>query len=272
MSVPPSSEQPATPQPPPPEPVIEHLHRLEAQVARLVGPAENAGASALHRLGHLVEPAWRRANRGEPRWPASVAVAAVVVLQIILPQRLSLTGRWVLPTVEAVLLLVLVVANPRRIDSTSARLRLVSLAVIAVASVANGWSVARLVDGLVHGTEGDNAAALLATGGSIWLTNVIIFALWYWEFDRGGPASRAAGSDPDPDFLFPQMATPELAIGDWKPEFVDYLYVSFTNATAFSPTDTMPLSRWAKLAMMAQSAVSLIAAALVIARAVNILK
>jgi uncharacterized membrane protein len=100
---------------------------------------------------------------------------------------------------------------------------------------------------------------------------VIVFALWYWELDRGGPAARAAARKVHPDFLFPQMTTPELVDPDWEPEFVDYLFLAFTNATAFSPTDTMPMSRWAKLAMMAQASVSVVVVALVIARAVNIL-
>ncbi len=99
-----------------------------------------------------------------------------------------------------------------------------------------------------------------------------MFGLWYWEFDRGGPVARAAGTRPYPDFLFPQMTTPELAPPDWEPAFVDYLYVSFTNALAFSPTDTMPMTRWAKLTMLVQSVVSVVTVVLVIARAVNILK
>jgi hypothetical protein len=111
------------------------------------------------------------------------------------------------------------------------------------------------------------AGPLLLNGGAIRLTNVIVFALWYWEADRGGPAARANAREDYPDFLFPQMTTPEMVGGDWEPYFVDYLYLSFTNATAFSPTDTMPLSRWAKLTMMAQSAVSLLIVALVVARA-----
>ena len=102
---------------------------------------------------------------------------------------------------------------------------------------------------------------------------MIVFGLWYWEFDRGGPVARARADKPYPDFLFPQMSSPaELTPPDWEPEFVDYLYMSFTNATAFSPTDVMPLSRWAKLTMLAQSLVSIVTVALVVARAVNILK
>ena len=117
-----------------------------------------------------------------------------------------------------------------------------------------------------------DAGSLLFNGGAVWLTNVIVFALWYWEADRGGPAARANARHEYPDFLFAQMTAPEMAPRDWEPRFLDYLYLSFTNATAFSPTDTLPLSRWAKLTMMAQSAVSLVTVALVIARAVNILR
>jgi len=121
-------------------------------------------------------------------------------------------------------------------------------------------------------TAGGTATPLLATGASVWATNVIVFAMWYWEFDRGGPVHRAHGTFQHPDLLFPQMTVQELTPTDWEPLFVDYLYMSFTNATAFSPTDVMPLARWAKLTMLVQSAVSLAVGALVIARAVNILK
>jgi uncharacterized membrane protein len=110
------------------------------------------------------------------------------------------------------------------------------------------------------------------TGAAIWATNVIVFGLWYWEFDRGGAIERAAGDRQYPDLLFPQMTSPDLAPPDWEPGFVDYLYVSFTNATAFSPTDVLPMTRWAKLTMMTQSAISVVTLALVIARAVNILR
>ncbi len=115
------------------------------------------------------------------------------------------------------------------------------------------------------------ALVLLLSGASIWATNVIAFALWYWEFDRGGPVSRLEGRSPYPDFMFPQMTAMELTPPGWGPRFIDYLYLSFTNATAFSPTDVMPLARWSKLTMLVQSAVSLALGALVIARAVNIL-
>src|SRR5262249_4693432 len=125
---------------------------------------------------------------------------------------------------------------------------------------------------LVEGDAGDSGGALLASGAAIWATNVTAFALWYWELDRGGPAARALGRRPYPDFLFPQMTSPEVTPHDWEPAFADYLYLSFTNTVAFSPTDVMPLSRWSKMLMLLQSAVSIVAIALVISRAVNIFK
>ena len=240
------------------------------------------GASAVERVEHelerleadtiaVVEPAWRRLTEGELRWPASAAVLLMILLQIWLPDTFTPTGRYVLPALELLLLLVLVAANPRRIDRRTPLVRGLGLALTGVASLVNAWAVVRLVRGLLDGTFGSDAGQLLTVGANIWLTNVIIFALWYWELDRGGPAARAAGRDPDPDFLFPQMAETAIDFHGWEPQFVDYAYVSFTNAAAFSPTDTMPLSRWAKLAMMLQSAISLVTALLVIARAVNIL-
>lgn len=151
-------------------------------------------------------------------------------------------------------------------------LRWLGLALISVISLANGWAAVRLVAGLVTGTEGEDAGPLLLTGGGIWLTNVIVFALWYWEWDRGGPMARARGHHQFADFLFVQMQNPETAPPDWEPAFLDYLYLSFTNSTAFSPTDVMPLSRWAKMLMMLQSSISLVTVVLVVARAVNILR
>ena len=124
---------------------------------------------------------------------------------------------------------------------------------------------------LLHGNNGDDPVPLLATGANIWITNVIIFAIWYWELDRGGPAARAAGTDPHPDFLFPQMSDTSGIYREWEPQFTDYAYVSFTNATAFSPTDTLPLKPWAKLMMMAQSAISLVIGIMIISRAINVL-
>jgi uncharacterized membrane protein len=232
------------------------------------GPVGRAGPGG---LGFV--PAWRRPTEGEARWQVAVAVAVAVALQYPLRGRLVLLRPfWLLPTLEGLLLVALIMANPRRINRESRAIRLLGLTLAALLSLANAWSVARLVIGLVNGTQGNNAGPLLVTGGAIWLTNVIVFALWYWEFDRGGPVARANADRMYPDFLFAQMTSPRLAPPDWEPAFSDYLYLSFTNAAAFSPTDVLPLSRWAKMGMTAQATVSIVTVALVVARAVNILR
>ena len=248
------------------------LGRLEAEAEHEVERVEHEVERVEHDVSTELGPAWRRLTDGEERWPAALGVLVMVVLQFRLPTPLTPTGHGVGPWVELLLLVVLVAVNPRRIKRRPRGIRTLSLTLIGVATLINGWSVIALINQLLSGGAytGD-ARALLGVGANIWITNVIVFALWYWEFDRGGPGARAEGSDPEPDFLFPQMATPELGLTSWEPQFLDYLYVSFTNATAFSPTDTMPLSRWNKMTMLLQSAVSLVTAVLVIARAVNIL-
>ena len=159
-----------------------------------------------------------------------------------------------------------------RIERRSNGYRALGLVLTLAIGGANAYSAARLVTGLVRGTEGASAATLLLTGGAIWVTNVVIFGLLYWELDRGGPAARAQGEHDVPDFLFVQMQSPELAPPHWEPAYLDYFYLSFTNSTAFSPTDVMPVTRWAKMLMLLESAVSLLTVVLVVARAVNILK
>jgi uncharacterized membrane protein len=249
---------------------LDELDRREAAPTRHPG---QVGGQPGGGGGPDVTPAWKRPTEGEARWQATAAVVVAIALQFPLPGRLDLLHpAWLLPALEGLLLLVLVVANPRRINRQSRAIRMLSLVLAAVLSLANAFSVARLVTGLVQGTEGNTAGPLLLTGGVIWLTNVIIFALWYWEFDRGGPAARAAATRIYSDFQFVQMVSPELAPPGWEPAFGDYLYLSFTNAAAFSPTDVMPLSRWAKMAMTVQASISIVTVALVVARAVNILR
>jgi len=180
-------------------------------------------------------------------------------------------GRYLMPGLEAALLIGLIIANPGRIERRSQAVRLASIVLIILITTANALSAVLLIRLIIDAKAGQ-PVALLASGAAIWATNVIAFALWYWEFDRGGPVHRAHGTFQFTDLLFPQMVSPELSAPDWEPQFVDYLYLSFTNATAFSPTDLMPLARWAKLTMLVQSAVSLALGVLVIARAVNILR
>jgi len=218
-------------------------------------------------------PAWMRETPGERRWPVTLSVIAAIVLQVLLPPHLTRPlPPSLMPALEGALLIGLSIANPVRIERRGPVVRAASIVLILLITVANVISGVLLIRAILEGKAGSNAAPLLATGASVWATNVIAFALWYWEFDRGGPVNRAQGTSQLPDLLFPQMTAPELAPSDWEPQFVDYLYLSFTNATAFSPTDVMPLARWAKLTMLVQSAVSLAVGALVIARAVNILR
>jgi hypothetical protein len=129
------------------------------------------------------------------------------------------------------------------------------------------------VTGIIRGANfSTDANILLASGGAIWLSNVIAFGLWYWDLDRGGAAARARGSGRPPAFVFPEMTNAQYVGPDWYPKFVDYLHLSFTTATAFSPTDVSAIKPWAKLMMMAEEAISLVVAILVVSRAVNILK
>jgi uncharacterized membrane protein len=237
-------------------------------IDRLLDPSANI----VHRLQEgVVEPAWRRVTEGESPIPAAIAIVVAIVLEGTLSRRVANHPRWLVATLSGALLVAILFLQPRRLDRRSRALRLLTLLVIASISIANMASGARLVIDLVNAEGIRDPARLLLTGGSIWLTNVIAFSLWYWEFDRGGPVARAIAPGATPDFLFPQMTEPTLAPADWQPEYVDYLYVSFTNAMAFSPTDVMPLSRWTKLTMLLQSLVSLLIALLIIARAVNIL-
>jgi hypothetical protein len=249
---------------------IDELHRLVAH--RLEAEGIQAG-SRLHEQATL--PAWRRKTEGELRWPVAVTTAAAIALQVAVPDKLVLVSpTWIFPAAQGALLIVLVTANPHRIDRQSRFMRSLSLILGATLSLANGWSVARLAIGITQGgTIEQKPSQLLITGAMIWLTNVIVFGLWYWEFDRGGPVARALNlGNRYPDFQFVQMVSPPAMVPpDWEPAFLDYLYLAFTNAAAFSPTDVMPLSRWAKVAMTAQSIISIVTVALVVSRAVNIL-
>jgi uncharacterized membrane protein len=210
------------------------------------------------------------ASGGESRWPATLAVVAAIVIQYVLPDKLLPGPRYLLPALETVLLIPLVLVNPRRLDHDSRDTRWLSITLIAVVNAANAASLVLLVRYLLHGGKADGRTLIYAAIG-VWLTNIIVFALWYWEIDRGGPITRARPNPPPPGFLFAQMTTPGLSSVAWAPTFVDYLYVAFTNATAFSPTDTMPLTRTAKMLMLVQSLASLTTIAIVGARAVNIL-
>ncbi|MFN8026022.1 MAG: hypothetical protein U0W40_06630 [Acidimicrobiia bacterium] len=219
----------------------------------------------------VVEPTLQVALKEESRISSTVAVLVAIFLEATLPYRIANHPRYLIPALALLLLIATLGVMPRRFDH-SRLFRGLMLLVILVMTIGNIASGARLIVDLVNGTGIRDAGELLWVGGSIWLTNVIVFALWYWEFDGGGPMARLKSGNPYPAFLFPQHQTPERVRPGWRPEFLDYFYVSFTNAAAFSPTDTMPMTRWAKMAMFVQSAFSLSIAILVIARAVNVLQ
>jgi hypothetical protein len=211
-----------------------------------------------------------------PHWPAIIAILADACLYLALPPSLSVGPRWLLLAVVIFLLIPIVIAHWRGNLRITRVLTLVANGVITVAMIA---SLAFLIEGLPKHREASEALLRAAVG--LWLTNILVFALWYWRLDGGGPHERARPKGMlNSAFLFPQMlqreggrqsAEDRKAQSDWSPEFVDYLFLAFNTSTAFSPTDTALLSRGAKLGMMAQSLISLAILVLIAARAVNIL-
>jgi hypothetical protein len=206
----------------------------------------------------------------DPFWPAQVAALAALLLYLTLPAKLTLGPTWLLPSVEALLLIGLVATAPSRHRPFSPRRRAFALFLIGLVTAVNFVSLGLLTHYLLRGGRAGGHALILA-GVVIWLTNVLVFALWYWELDRGGPIARVLDREAPADFLFPQMPDPWSGNGEWLPGFVDYLYMSLTNQTALSPTDTMPLTPRAKLFMSIQALASLVTIGLVISRAVGIL-
>jgi uncharacterized membrane protein len=222
-----------------------------------------------------------------PLWPGAAIVAAAG-LYADLPSRFIVgpSGgafgimRWLVPVLTALVLATLVVIRPHgrlvrslgvHTDVLRLTRRRLSIAMIAIVSAANAASIGLLIHLLINGASA-NASPLLRAAVHMWAVNVLLFALWFWQLDGGGPLERPHCAPTERDFLFPQQTEPAFAGSAWRPLFLDYLYVSFTNASAFSPTDTMPLSRWAKMLMLVQSAISLALAVMVVARAVNILR
>ena len=204
----------------------------------------------------------------------ALAVVATGVLRATLPSQLrNGDARWVFLAALLVLLAALVVGDPGRIDRDRPWLRNLTNLLIGLITIANADAAIRLVVGIINTSSfTQNAKVLLASGAAIWLTNILAFALWYWNLDRGGPVARAAGTGPSPALIFPEMLHPQHVGSDWYPRFVDYFHFAFATATAFSPTDVSAVKPWMKLMMIAESAISLVVAILVVARAVNILK
>ena len=207
----------------------------------------------------------------ESTWPVLCALAAAIALQLAIPRQYTLVPHWPLIVLELLLIVVLVTLNPVRLTRRTRIGRCASIVLLSAIVIDNTAS-ALLLDGhILTGRVSNDAATLLGSGAAVFLTNIIAFGICYWELDRGGPIVRCQAVRPHPDFMFPQMANPELASRDWAPLFYDYLYLSVTNVMAFSPTDTLPLARWAKMLMTVQAMVAVSTIALVFARAVNVL-
>lgn len=216
-------------------------------------------------------PAWLRPTGPESRLGVSASIVVVIALQVSLSGKYGLRPWWLLTALEVALLVVVTAINPVRMTRETRFGRHFSMALAGLITLDNVVSAALLDHGILTGKTSNDAIGLLSSGAAIYVTNIIVFGIWFWELDRGGPFNRAAGANPHPDFLFPQMTAPAMAPEHWEPHYLDYLYTSFTNVMAFSPTDTLPLSRWAKSLMALQSAIALSTIALVLARAVNTL-
>ena len=225
----------------------------------------------------------RQRHPGEPRLPAAIAVIAAIALYAALPNKLLLGPRYVVPGLEVVLFIPLVLANPRRMSRENRLLRRLSIALLIVIALTNETALVLLIRTLIDG-QAQAGGQLLGAAGQVWLTNVLVFALVFWELDRGGPVTRtrvARPRLPTADFRFPQdedhdaiteVSQRSSARSSWAPGFVDYAYVSITNSSAFSPTDTMPLSPRAKLLMAAESVSSLVLSVLVVSFGVGLLQ
>ena len=242
-----------------------------------------AHQDVVHRAQHLAKdaaqmlPAWLQPGNPESRWPVLVALISALVMQGAIPKRYTVVPRWPLLAMEVALVVVLLIINPVRLTRATRLGKAASLLLLAAITIDNTASAVVLDYHILTGTVSNDAALLLGSGAAVFITNIIVYGVWYWEIDLGGPFARAGVTErtPErryPDFLFPQMDVRRLAPKDWEPRFLDYLYVSLTNVMAFSPTDTMPLTRRAKAMMSLQALVAVSTLALVFARAVNVLR
>lgn len=218
------------------------------------------------------QPAWGGVSQEEPRWPASLAIIVAMIVQVVLPHELTRNLPIVALVLELIILIPISLSAPNRHKDESKFLQALAIIVIALVSIVNLATLVLLIYALFFEPGKVNSIELFFSGIGIWFTNVIAFALWFWEIDRGGPHERTHKGHHAPDFLFPQMSTPGSAPPDWSPRFFDYMYLAFTNATAFSPTDVLPLSGRAKFLMLLESLIALATISLVAARAVNIIQ
>jgi len=225
--------------------------------------------------GHIAPtaPSWKRETAPESRWPAFAAALVVIAGQAWVSSALELRPAWLFPLVSAVLLGASVAVYLPEREEPSRLARNLSIGLVGVLVAANIVGLALLVRGVFMGSALQPGGLLLA-GLALWVTNVAVFALVYWELDGDGPEARSDGYADYPDLVFPQQQADQqgLAPADWKPMFPDYLYVSLTSATAFSPTDAMPYTLRAKVVMGLESSICFVVLAMVVARAINIAK
>jgi uncharacterized membrane protein len=210
-------------------------------------------------------------RKHEPVWHVQLAVLAAIILQLSLPDRFVFGSRYILISIEVLLLLAMSFTTPKERIFRSISRRINVFLLIILTSAANAYSLIEITRQLLQTGYVTHGRDLVLTTLNIFLTNIIIFALWYWEMDGGGPGRRQVAEKYEHDFLFPQNQHEDYRHPDWWPTFVDYLYVSSTNAMTFGPADTKPLSRRAKMLMLVQATISLLAIALVAARAISIL-
>jgi hypothetical protein len=221
------------------------------------------------------QPRGKRRDMIEPRWPIVLTlglfVAITVALRVAEPEREHLGPSWLVPGIEIALLAIIAAADPARVTGRRRWVRRLAITLVSLLAFVAFLSTAVLITDLIRGGKvTESASSLLASGALIWLGNCLVFSLLYWLLDSGGPLARYRAERAYPDFAFSQQLSPELAPPGWRPHYVDYLILGLTTSTAFSPTDVMPLARWAKLTMALQSLISLTVVGLVIARAVNV--
>lgn len=223
--------------------------------------------------GEVSPETLEEAGRGERRGQMALAILVAMGLHALLPQDFKVQPFWVYPAIMGTFLILLIAGDPGIIDQERRWLKVVTDGMIALMALSNTFAVIRLIDGISNNAPyANNGEQLLIIGGIIWSTNVIAFALWYWDVDGGGSAARARrGAWADPAFVFPEMNLEQYVRSGWYPQFVDYLHLSFNTATAFSPTDVSAVKRWGKMLMVLESVTSLIVATLVIAKAINAL-
>ncbi|GIH03613.1 hypothetical protein Rhe02_16800 [Rhizocola hellebori] len=222
--------------------------------------------------GEHAQPDAKAAVTGQQRWPVVLTALFALAISVLLPERLILGPGWVVPAMLGIFAIVILATSPRLAGRRYLLLRALTIGMVVIFAAGAGYAAIHLVLDLIDGGKSwPTARALLVAGAVVWLNTNIAFALVYWELDGGGALNRARRPQPYPDLAFPQHLSPELAPPGWRPTFIDYLYLGFTNATAFSPTDVMPLRPWAKIAMGLQATISMAILTLVIANAVNLL-